>query len=230
MASVRSGNQTSRNRASFEEGNTEEKWMVFQTSITETADELLGRATSSHPDWFRDSMDYLKPLLDERNAAYVRWLKTHKTEDHLSFKNARSVAKRGIRRAKNNWFQDRAEEAERERFGGKKVWKCIRDMQHGRKGLQPSKIININDENGTPCKNSEEQHQCWRRHFNKVLNVNNQFDELEVERVSEREVDDTLGRIPSTSEVTKALGELKNGKAPGSSDILPEMLKAGKKE
>ena len=49
-----------------------------------------------------------------------------------------------------------------------------------------------------------------------------------MERVCEREVDDTLGRIPSTSEVTKALGELKNGKAPGSSDILPEMLKAGK--
>ena len=36
-----------------------------------------------------------------------------------------------------------------------------------------------------------------------------QFDVSEVERVCEREVNVTLGRIPSTSEVMKALGELK---------------------
>ena len=61
----------------------------------------------------------------------------------------------------------------------------------------------------------------WRRHFSNVLNVNSQFNVSEVERVHEREVNVTLGRIPSRREVTKALGELKNGKAPGNSDILP---------
>ena len=66
-------------------------------------------------------------------------------------------------------------------------------------------------------------------HFSNVLNVNNQFNISEVERVCEREVDVTLGRVPSRREVIKAFGELKNGKAPGNSDILPEMLKVGKK-
>ena len=33
------------------------------------------------------------------------------------------------------------------------------------------------------------------------------------------------GSIPTAREVTRALGKLKNGKAPGSSNILPEMLK-----
>ena len=31
--------------------------------------------------------------------------------------------------------------------------------------------------------------------------------------------------MPTSAEVAKALGKLKNGKAPGSSNILPEMLK-----
>ena len=33
------------------------------------------------------------------------------------------------------------------------------------------------------------------------------------------------GSIPTAREVTRVLGKLKNGKAPGSSNILPEMLK-----
>ena len=37
-------------------------------------------------------------------------------------------------------------------------------------------------------------------------------------------MDEDLGKTPSSAEVAKALGKLKNMKAPGSSDILPEML------
>ena len=57
------------------------------------------------------------------------------------------MARRAIRAAKNTWFQSKAEEAERERFGGKRVWKCIRDMQHGHRGLMPSRVVTIVDEN-----------------------------------------------------------------------------------
>ena len=45
----------------------------------------------------------------------------------------------------------RAEEAEGEHFGGKKVWKCIRDMQHGHRGLRPSRVVSIEDEDGVSC-------------------------------------------------------------------------------
>ena len=42
-----------------------------------------------------------------------------------------------------------------------------------------------------------------------------------------REVDEDLGKTPSSVEVAKALGTLKNGKAPGSSGIFLEMFKVG---
>ena len=107
------------------------------------------------------------------------------------------------------------------------MWKCIRDMQFGRRGRVPTRVVAICDESGEPCSTLTEQHQRWRRHFTKVLNVRSQFDGAELAEVRQRKTDADLGTVPTLAEVVKALGKLKNGKAPGSSNILPEMLKAG---
>ena len=144
---------------------------------------------------------------------------------------ARGEARRAVRRAKNAWFLERAEEVERERFGGKKVWKCIRDMQRGRRGLLLSRVVTIHDSDGVPCVSTSAQHQRWRQHFTKVLNSNiwSEFDRSELDLVQQREVDEILAGVPSATEVSKGLSKLKNGKAVGSSGILPEMLKVGRK-
>lgn len=71
-----------------EDGSLEEKWMVIQFAITEAADEVLGRVINYHPDWFRDSMDQLKQLLDKRNAVYIQWQRSQRHEHHLEFKEA----------------------------------------------------------------------------------------------------------------------------------------------
>ena len=62
-----------------------------------------------------------------------------------------------------------------------------------------------------------------------MMNVRSQYEPAEMEKVRQREVDEDLGKTLSSAEVAKALGMLKNGKAPGSSDILPEMLKVGRR-
>ena len=50
----------------------------------------------------------------------------------------------------------------------------------------------------------------------------------EMELVRQREVSETLGSMPKSKEVEKALSKLKNGKAAGNSNILPDMLNAGR--
>ena len=47
--------------------------------------------------------------------------------------------------------------------------------------------------------------------------------------MKQREVCEFLAVKPTPGEVRQALTKLKNGKAAGSSGILPEMLKAGKR-
>ena len=57
--------------------------------------------------------------------------------------------------------------------------------------------------------------------------MRSQFDGAELAEVRKRKTDADLGTVPTSVEVAKALGKLTNGKAPGSSNILLEMLKAG---
>ena len=210
-----------------EKGTVEEKWGAMRSALTTSADELLGCTKNRQPDWFHESMDELRPQLQKRNDVYKRWLASGKERDLMKFRAARNDVRRSIRAAKNNWFKAKALEIEGERFGGKKVWKCIRDMQLGRRGRVPVRMSTIRDENGEPCTTQSEQQQRWRRHFTKVLNVVSQFDKTELDEVKQRKTDTDLGTEPTSAEVARALNKLKNGKAPGSSNILPEMLKAG---
>ena len=48
---------------------------------------------------------------------------------------------------------------EEKRFGGKEVWKNIRDLQHGRRGRLPTRVINIFDEDRNPCITSNDQQE-----------------------------------------------------------------------
>ena len=111
------------------------------------------------------------------------------------------------------------------RFGGKKVWKCIKDMQHGRRGLIPLRLGTILDEEGNVCATTDSQKQRWRRHFTKVLNLESQFNVNEIMKARQRPVRHELAELPTMEELMKAIGKVKNGKAAGSSGILPEMIK-----
>ena len=201
-----------------------DKWAAMRSVLEESAAALLPMAKRHHPDWFRESANTLKPLLQHRNELYSRWLATKRTEDHLRFRRARGEAQRAIRKAKNDWFETKTEEAERQQFGGKKVWQCIRDMQRGRRGLLPSVSVTISDEDGNPCTSLSAQQQRWQRHFTRVFNMQSHFDPEELEKVRQRPQRPELAEKPSLRELTKALGKLKNGKAGGGSSILPEMV------
>ena len=55
--------------------------------------------------------------------------------------------------------------------------------------------------------------------------MQSQFDPEELEKVRQCSLRADLAQKPSMRELTKALGKLKNGKAAGGSNILPEMIK-----
>ena len=156
-------------------GTISEKWAVIRSALTEAANTALGVEKRRHPDWFRESIDSLEPILQKRNQLYLKWLRSGLSSDKRNFSQARSEARRAVRAAKNAWFTGRAEEAQRSRFGGKLVWKCIRDMQYGRRGLVPSRLATVINEEGKPCTTVVAQQQQWRKHFTKILNIQSQF-------------------------------------------------------
>lgn len=145
--------------------------------------------------------------------------------DKRKFVKVRTTARQTVREAKNAWFQMKAMEAERRKNNGKGVWKCIREMQRGRRGLIPMRTAVVKDENGNTCSTPELQQQRWRRHFSKVLNLQGEFTVEELEKVRQRPMRPEMGDPPSEEELQSALGKLKCRKAGGETGILPEMLK-----
>lgn len=207
------------------EGSVEEKWEVMKAALCESAQLLLGKTKRKDPDWFQENLQVLKPFLKERNRVYATWLGSKKESDWRKFLKLRREARRAIREAKNEWFLQKAAEAQRGRHGGKVVWSCIRDMQRGRRGLVPVKLAAVKDEEGNPCRTSEEQQQRWRRHFHKILNIQSHFDETLLETAKQRPVRQQMDDPPSREELERAVRKLKRGKAGGSSGILPEMVR-----
>ena len=210
-----------------QDGSVEEKWKVIRSALTKAAESVLGSEQRHQPDWFQESKTTILPALEHRNRMYTQWLATGDERDLQKFRSARAEARQAVRTAKNAWFQTEAEEAQKGRFSGKRVWKCIRDMQSGRRGLLPTRSSCIRNEDGNFCTTLPEQHQRWHRHFSKVLNVMSDFDMSELEKVRQRPTKEEIATKPTMEELKAALAKLKNGKAGGSSRILPEMVKAG---
>ena len=98
-------------------------------------------------------------------------------------------------------------------------------MQHGRRGLIPVRSKAVKDENGIACTSPKAQYQRWRQHFSRVLNLHSQFDESELEKAKQRPMKNEMSCLPSLEDLCEAITRLKNGKAAGSSGILPEMIK-----
>ena len=105
------------------------------------------------------------------------------------------------------------------------VWRCIRDIQRGWRGLIPLKTTQVNDENGNTCSTLRQQQARWRRHFSKVLNIVSQFDEEELRKVRQRPVRSHMAKPPTVEELDEAINKLKSRKAAGQTSILPEMIR-----
>ena len=208
------------------DSNVEGKWDVLRSVMCDAAKECLGHEDRRQPDWLQESEVDLKPLFVERNRLHTLWLSTGKEENRRKYADARRAARRAVRAAKDAWFQRKVLEAERGRNGGKLVWRCIRDIQRGRRGLVPVKTAVVKDEDGNTCTTAKAQHERWSRHFTKILNIQNDFDVEELKKVRQRPPRPEMAEVPSEEELLSAVGKMRSGKAGGESGILPEMVKA----
>ena len=110
--------------------------------------------------------------------------------------------------------------------GRRVVWKCIGEIQRGRRGLVPVRKKSVKDEEGHTCNTPQHQHDLWRRHFTNLLNIVSKLDETEMEQTRQRPPRPGMADPPTFEELEKAISKLCTGKAAGLSGILPEMVKA----
>ena len=85
----------------------------------------------------------------------------------------RSVAAE-IRNANNEWYQKKAGEVEHGMVTGvvgRGMWQGLREIQRGRRGLQPVRPKIIRNLSGEMCVETSQKLQRWKEHFESVLKL-----------------------------------------------------------
>ena len=116
------------------------KWSVIESTPDLVASATLGHAKRYQPDWFREAMPTLQPILNDRNAAYNSWVyhgQQRDTPSYCEFKAARARARGAVDSARIEWIRAKAQEATESHFNGAMVWKCIHDLKAVDQGLWP---------------------------------------------------------------------------------------------
>ena len=209
------------------EVSVEEHWAGIRDALTGAAEQCLGLASRHQPDWYTDHQDVLAPLIRERRVTYNDWIRTGDAGKLSRFKTARSRTRAEVRRVKAQWLHDLAEKADlgRVNCSGATVWSSIRDIQRSFQGLRPVTVPLVRDDRGDVCRSSEEQSARWSQHFQRVLNIESRFDMAVFDTLETRPIAEYLAVAPTLEELQRAISRLSNNKAPGSSGILPELIK-----
>ena len=186
---------------------------------------MLSVSTRKSADWFHENEHVIRPALEKRNKQMKRWLSSRNDADRERYVKLKSLVQRLIRQTKNKWFQTKAAEIEDKMNRSRPGWKSIRQLQEAGRGLRPVTPRALRKEDGELCKTTEECHDRWRRHFEKVLNVASSFDGNAIAAVRQRPPHTELDVPPSDEELETALNALKSGKSGGKNGLTPELVK-----
>ena len=193
------------------------------------AENAVGYEKRRQPDWFKESETTLRKCIDKRNNLFSQWLRTHHHSNRQRYVAQRRLVAAEIKRAKNVWFEAKANEVEHgivTGMAGKGVWQGLREIQKGRRGLQPVRPKMIRNKDGEVCVGPSETLQRWNDHFEAVLNIRSEFNEGVAQALPQRPIRDELSQPPTEEEIWAAMRQLKSHKAGGKNGILPEMIKS----
>lgn len=143
----------------------EEKWKVIKEGMCKAAALVLGQEKRRQPDWFCNNSEIIEPLIRDRNTAFAKWLRSKSARDRQKYVSMRRKAAREVKRCKNTWFQEKANEIERAVRREKGGWKEMREQQRGRVGLHPVRPRSVRDQSGSLCTDRESTQQRWHQHF-----------------------------------------------------------------
>ena len=187
----------------------------------ESAEEHLQCKRRKQKIWMSDDTLH---LVDMKRKAYNRWHECRTdVERQREYRSLRLAVRKAVRKDREAWLNAVMEEME-------DSLKCHRQGDFFRKlrDLNASRVkptSTIWDERGHPIQTSEERLSRWKRHFEGVLNVPNTVAAEVIANVEDLATTDTTE--VTREEVEVAVRKLKNGKAPGSDEIVAELVKNG---
>lgn len=208
--------------------NVEAVWSNIKNAIPNTAAETLEKKKTNFSDWFDESDNTIKSLLDEKRRLHNEYLRRPTKENEKQLKNSRRKCQGEIRKIRDEWWRNRAQQLQQ--------YINVGDSYNLYKGIKaivsPPKrsLAIIEDENGEKIKDQDLRLQRWSKYFDNLYNQEAEIDENIINLNIPECTENINDNPPNKSEIAAAIQRIKNNKSPGQDAITGEMLKAGKEQ
>ncbi|KAI8518904.1 hypothetical protein Bbelb_021610 [Branchiostoma belcheri] len=196
----------------------EKLWSDIRQNITAAATRVLGHKRKRKK----------KDFLSEETLSIVEAMRKARLEGNLlECRRLNSVRNKLLRKDKQNWLDNLAEEAEAAARRGDQgsVYRTLRTLS----GKTSSSTAAVKAMDGTIPDTPEQQLERWREHIQTLHNrpapPPSPF--LDALAATAIENDSVPTGPPTLEEVVKAIGKLKPGRAAGDDGITPELLLHG---
>ena len=177
-----------------------------------------GRRTQREEWWWSEEV---RQALKERKRTFKRWRKSGLEADMEEYNAKKKEAKKAVAVAKEEGTATLYEELDT-REGEIKIYRIAKARQREREGTGNFNIIK-NSEGKVLFK--QEVREVWAEYFEKLLNVKNEREPLQVVDPVENSVLEI-----TKEEVERAVRKMKSNKAPGVSEVSIDMVKTGGEE
>ena len=112
------------------EESADHNWYTLKKNIMTAAEESLGMERKKQPNWFLEASDTLSPLLEAKNAAHMKMLKTNTTANQKAFQKHQRIVKKAVDVAKEEWVVRLTQDAGRmDSSGGSVLNNCRQHSQ-----------------------------------------------------------------------------------------------------
>ena len=189
-----------------------ENWETLKNCMVSAGEVVVWRGGNTQLDWFTDSADTLQPLLDEKNAAYDRFLQAKSQSNKKEFRRNQRIVKRAVDTAKEDWICKVASDAEKAKKDSHQRWMCVRQLQMACRGCRPRRSTALMKEDGEMTSSPEEGKKQWHHHFSRILNIPSEYSQEVIDLVPRRIRLLELDVPPTLEELLSALSKLKKGK------------------
>ena len=202
-------------------------WDQLKTAILQTSEEVLGFTTKKNKDWFDENNQEIQELLAEKRSAHQANLAQPSCPGKkAAFRLVCSNLQRKLREIQNKWWTNLAERTQ--------LCADIGDYRGFYEALKA--VYGPTHQVQSPLRSADGQAlftdkasilSRWSEHFQALFSADRVVQDSSVLRIPQQPVKVELDELPSMEEITKAIEQLKSGKAAGVDGIPPEIWKDG---
>ena len=183
------------------------------------------RKGSQQNDWYHSNSARPDPFIEAKHTALQIYMGMPSPAILNTLRSARSDVQKEVRTCINDYWTDLCRTIQQAADTG-----IVKGMYNGiKKATGPSiKKVPLKSKSGEAITDQAKQLDKWVEHYSELYSRENVVHQSALDAIGHLPLMPELDEVPSTKELSKAIGRLPSGKAPGKDSIPAEVIKSSK--